>query len=68
MTTFDRKGVVTSLTPIRALYNGIQHFPNFPPIELWTIMEPMGEHPIHSTLSFTTISDAGYCPVEEDRS
>lgn len=53
------------MIPIRAVYNGIQHFTGMQPIELWTIMEPMGEHPIHSTLSFTTIITAGYCPVEE---
>ena len=43
--------------PIRAIYNGVQQAAE--PFELWTILEPMGEHPQYSTLSRRTIETQG---------
>lgn len=54
-------------TPIPAIFVGIQQCRE--PFELWTILEPLGEHPQYSTLSRRTIERAGYEPMatEEGR-
>jgi hypothetical protein len=53
------------MTPIKAVYNGIQEGPH--PFELWTILEPMGCdcHGQFSSLSINTIHAHGFEPVEE---
>ena len=53
------------MTPIKAIYNGIQDGPQ--PFELWTILEPMGCtcHGQFSSLSINTIHAHGFEPVEE---
>lgn len=45
---------------IKAIYNGIQDGKE--PFELWTIVEPLGEHPALSTVSRRTIESHGYEP------
>ena len=54
-----------TMTPIKAVYNGIQDGPH--PFELWTILEPMGCtcHGQFSSLSINTIHAHGFEPVEE---
>ena len=51
--------------PIRAIYNGIQDAAE--PFELWTILEPLGEHPQYSTLSRRTIESKGKIIVQVER-
>lgn len=48
------------MVPIRAIYNGVQQAAE--PFELWTILEPMGEHPVYSTVSAETIAKHGRVP------
>jgi len=53
-------------TPIKAYYNGLQEVPNQPSFELWTILEPMGEHCTFSTLSRNTIEKHGCTPFQTE--
>ena len=52
------------MVPIRAIYNGVQQAAE--PFELWTILEPLGEHPQYSTLSRRTIETQGRTIVRVD--
>lgn len=49
-------------TPIPAIFCGLQRYKE-EAFELWTILEPLGEHPQYSTLSRRTIERAGYEPL-----
>jgi len=51
--------------PIRAIFNGIQQAAE--PFELWTILEPLGEHPQYSTLSRRTIETQGRTIVRVEK-
>ena len=51
--------------PIRAIYNGVQQAAE--PFELWTILEPLGEHPQYSTLSRRTIETQGRTIVRVEK-
>ena len=51
------------MTPILARFEGVQEFPGQAPFALWTIMEPIAGHPIHSTLSINTLQALGFVPV-----
>ena len=53
-------------TPLPAIFNGVQRFPKGS-FELWTILEPIPDHPQYSTLSRRTIERAGYEPIEQRR-
>jgi hypothetical protein len=53
------------MVPIRAIYNGVQQAAE--PFELWTILEPMGEHPPYSTVSRRTIEAQGHQIVRVER-
>ncbi len=55
------------MTPIKAIYNGIQDGPH--PFELWTILEPMGCtcHTCLSTVSLQTIRAHGFEPVQKEK-
>ena len=48
--------------PIKAIFNGVQQAAE--PFELWTILEPLGEHPQYSTLSRRTIETQGRTIVQ----
>ena len=51
--------------PIRAIYNGVQQAAE--PFELWTILEPLGDHPQYSTLSRRTIETQGRMIVRVEK-
>ncbi len=53
------------MRPLPVRYCGIQHTcnPAMPSFELFTILEPLPNHPIYSTVSLKTIREAGYNPV-----
>ena len=51
--------------PIRAIFNGVQQAKE--PFELWTILEPLGEHPQYSTLSRRTIETQGRTIVRVEK-
>lgn len=55
----------TLLRTVRVLFVGIQFStnPRVPPFELYTLLEPIPGHPLHSTVSVRTIREAGYTPV-----
>lgn len=53
-----------TFVPIKAIFNGVQQAAE--PFELWTILEPMGEHPAHSTVSGETIARHGRVPTIVD--
>ena len=50
---------------IMVLFCGIQFSenPQIPPFELYTLLEPIPGHPLHSTVSLRTIKEAGYIPI-----
>ena len=59
------------MTPLKATYNGMQDslIPGRAPFALWTILEPIGAHPVHSTLSLNTLHALDcepYQPEEDD--
>ena len=48
---------------IPAFYVGIQPgYQNLPPIELYTLVAPVGEHPAGSTVSRQTLEKHGFLP------
>lgn len=48
---------------IPAFYVGIQPgYQNLPPIELYTLVAPVGEHPAGSTVSRQTLEKYGFLP------
>lgn len=55
----------TLLKTVQVLFVGIQFStnPRVPPFELYTLLEPIPGHPLHSTVSVRTIREAGYTPV-----
>jgi len=53
------------VVPIKAIFNGVQQAAE--PFELWTILEPMGEHPPYSTLSRRTIETQGRTIVRVEK-
>ena len=55
---------MSKVVPIKAIFNGVQQAAE--PFELWTILEPMGEHPAHSTVSGETIARHGRVPTIVD--
>lgn len=50
---------------VTVLFVGIQFStnPRVPPFELYTLLEPIPGHPLHSTVSVRTIREAGYTPI-----
>ena len=50
---------------VMVLFCGIQFSenPRISPFELYTLLEPIPGHPLHSTVSLRTIKEAGYTPV-----
>ncbi len=54
------------MIPLEAIYNGLQHHPNGPSFELWTILEPLEHHCLYSTLSRETIESYGYTPINTE--
>ena len=56
------KPVIYCKTPIPAIFNGVQRCGE-EAFELWTILEPLGDHPQYSTLSRRTIERLGYEPL-----
>ena len=55
----------THLTTVNApaLFLGMQDgFGNLPPIELYTLIAPVGEHPIGSAVSRKTLEKHGFTP------
>lgn len=55
-----------SMKPVRARYDGLQHFKGRPSFALWTLWEPLPGHPVGSTVSDTTIRALGYNPVHTE--
>ena len=55
----------TLLKTVQVLFVGIQFStnPRIPSFELYTLLEPIPGHPLHSTVSLRTIKEAGYTPV-----
>lgn len=55
----------TLLKTVQVLFVGIQFSenPRIPPFELYTLLEPIPGHPLHSTVSLRTIREAGYTPL-----
>lgn len=60
----DPKGAPLMKT-VTVLFVGIQFStnPRVPPFELYTLLEPIPGHPLHSTVSVRTIREAGYTPI-----
>ena len=54
-----------TFVPIKAIFNGVQQAAE--PFELWTILEPLGEHPQYSTLSRRTIETQGRMIVRVEK-
>ena len=52
------------MRPIAATYIGLQECPGLEPFELWTIYQAIPGHPVYSTVSLTTLHDAGYEPFD----
>jgi len=50
---------------VQVRFVGIQFSenPQIPPFELYTLLEPIPGHPLHSTVSLRTIKEAGYIPI-----
>ncbi len=55
----------TLLKTVQVLFAGIQFStnPRVPSFELYTLLEPIPGHPLHSTVSLRTIKEAGYTPI-----
>lgn len=53
------------MNTVMVLFVGIQFStnPRVPPFELYTLLEPIPGHPLHSTVSVRTIREAGYTPI-----
>lgn len=51
------------MQPIKARFIGHQVW-RYGRFALYNLLEPMGEHPVNSTVSFNTIQLHGYVPVE----
>jgi len=53
------------MNTVQVLFCGIQfsEIPRIPPFELYTLLEPIPGHPLHSTVSVRTIREAGYTPI-----
>ena len=57
------------MTHIPATYIGKQEWPvgcRYPSLLLYNLLEPMGEHPVHSTVSGETIARHGRVPTIVD--
>jgi hypothetical protein len=55
---------LTSLHTVCAEYIGIQHMPGYGSFELYNIMEDLPGHPKGSTLSWQTLINEGYYPLD----
>ena len=55
----------TLLKTVQVLFVGIQFStnPRVPSFEMYTLLEPIPGHPLHSTVSLRTIKEAGYTPI-----
>lgn len=53
------------MNPVPVIFVGLQFStnPRIPSFELYTLLEPIPGHPLHSTVSLRTIKEAGYTPV-----
>ena len=53
------------MNTVQVRFVGIQFSenPHIPPFELYTLLEPIPGHPLHSTVSLRTIREAGYTPI-----
>ena len=49
---------------IKVKYIGLQHTPHREAFKLYNLLEPMNEHPVHSTVSLNTIHANGFEPIE----
>ena len=49
---------------IKVKYIGLQHTPHRGAFKLYNLLEPMIEHPVHSTGSLNTIHAYGFEPIE----
>ena len=53
---------------IKVKYIGLQHTPHRGSFKLYNLLEPMNEHPVHSTVSLNTIHANGFEPIETQES
>jgi len=64
------------MTPLRCTYAGYQegctvvdpvtwHVKTIAGFHLWTLLEPIPNHPFESTVAESTIREAGFEPVEQ---
>lgn len=51
---------------IRVKYIGLQHTPHMGAFKLYNLLEPMNDHPVHSTVSLNTIHANGFEPIEQE--
>ena len=51
---------------IKVKYIGLQHTPHRGSFKLYNLLEPMNDHPVHSTVSLNTIHANGFEPIEQE--
>ena len=54
------------MTPLKARCEGVQEalIPGRQPFALWTLLEPIEGHPVHSTVSINTLHALNYEPYQ----
>ena len=51
---------------VKVKYIGLQHTPHRGAFKLYNLLEPMNDHPVHSTVSLNTIHANGFEPIETE--